>query len=46
VEAARQAVDQTLERLAEEVALRQRCGPAIGRWLANGRGAGGAARSG
>jgi len=47
VEAARQAVDQTLERLGEEVALRRRCGPAIGRWLANGGprgdGAGGAA---
>ncbi|HET9551749.1 MAG TPA: M1 family aminopeptidase, partial [Anaeromyxobacteraceae bacterium] len=37
VEAARQAVDQTLERLAEEVALRERTHGAIGRWLA-GRG--------
>ncbi len=36
VEAARQAVDQTLERLGEEVALRARCGPAIGRWLSGG----------
>jgi len=47
VEAARQAVDQTLERLGEEVALRQRCGPAIGRWLdgggSPGRGTGGGA---
>jgi puromycin-sensitive aminopeptidase len=47
VEAARQAVDQTLERLAEDVALRQRCGPAIGRWLGTGgprgRGSAGAA---
>ncbi|MCM2332875.1 MAG: M1 family metallopeptidase [Anaeromyxobacteraceae bacterium] len=33
VEAARTAVDQTLERLAEEVALRQRCSASIGRWL-------------
>ncbi|MBK9518740.1 MAG: M1 family metallopeptidase [Anaeromyxobacter sp.] len=37
VEAARSALDQTLERLAEEVALRERCSGAIGAWLA-GRG--------
>ncbi len=34
VEPARAAVEQTLERLAEEVALRQRCSGAIGAWLA------------
>jgi puromycin-sensitive aminopeptidase len=37
VDAARSALEQTLERLAEEVALRQRCSPAIGAWL-GGRG--------
>jgi puromycin-sensitive aminopeptidase len=37
VEPARAAVEQTLERLAEEVALRERCSAAIGGWLA-GRG--------
>jgi len=42
VEAARQAVDQTLERLAEEVALRGRTSVAIGRWLKDGNGRGGA----
>lgn len=34
VEAARQAAEQTLERLAEDVALRERAEAAIGRWLA------------
>jgi puromycin-sensitive aminopeptidase len=33
VEPARAALEQTLERLAEEVALRERCRPAIGAWL-------------
>jgi puromycin-sensitive aminopeptidase len=37
VEPARAAVAQTLERLAEEVALRERCSGPIGRWL-SGRG--------
>jgi puromycin-sensitive aminopeptidase len=40
VEAARAAVDQTLERLAEEVALRERAGPSLGAWLAARRAAG------
>jgi puromycin-sensitive aminopeptidase len=34
IEVARSAVGQTLERLAEEVALRVRAGPAISAWLA------------
>jgi hypothetical protein len=37
VEAARSAVEQTLERLAEDVALRELSGPDIGRWLAGRR---------
>ncbi|HEX9053040.1 MAG TPA: M1 family aminopeptidase [Anaeromyxobacter sp.] len=31
---ARQAIAQTLERLRQDIALRERAGPAIGRWLA------------
>ena len=37
VDAAHAAVNQTLERLAEEVALRERRGPLVGAWL-RGRG--------
>jgi puromycin-sensitive aminopeptidase len=33
VEPAQAALEQTLERLAEEVALRERCSGAIGAWL-------------
>jgi puromycin-sensitive aminopeptidase len=34
VDEARQAIAQTLERLRQDVELRERAGPAIGRWLA------------
>jgi puromycin-sensitive aminopeptidase len=34
IESARQAAAQTLERLRQDVALRERCLPEVSRWLA------------
>ena len=37
LEEARQAIAQTLERLGQEVALRERAQPVISRWLGRAR---------